>query len=126
MTTLKNTKTIGAEWESQAEAWLQQRGLTTVQRNFNCRRGELDLIMRDQESLVFVEVRFRKNTHFGSAAESVTTKKQQRLIVAAEFFLQKNPTLAELPCRFDVIAIEINNNTNAAEYHWIKNAFDLT
>ncbi|MCF6264235.1 MAG: YraN family protein [Xanthomonadales bacterium] len=104
---------------------MQQRGLTTLQRNFNCRRGEIDLIMQADDSLVFVEVRYRKNTHFGSAAESVTTEKQQRLIYAAEFFLQRNPALAELPCRFDVIAIESNINTNAVEYNWIKNAFDL-
>lgn len=82
--------------------------------------------MRDGDSLVFVEVRYRKNTHFGSAAESVTIAKQQRLIFAAEFFLQANPVLAELPCRFDVIAIESNNNTNAKEYNWIENAFDLS
>ncbi|MCF6225247.1 MAG: YraN family protein [Xanthomonadales bacterium] len=117
---------MGNEWELQAENWLQQRGLTTLQLNFNCRGGEIDLIMRDGESLVFVEVRYRKNAHFGSAAESVTMAKQQRLIFAAEFFLQANPALAELPCRFDVIAIDSNNNTNAVEYNWIKNAFDLS
>ena len=82
--------------------------------------------MRDEAYLVFIEVRFRKNSRFGSAAETVTVHKQQRLIRAAEFFLLRNPKLAELPCRFDVIGIELNTITNKPEYTWLKNAFDLS
>jgi len=108
------------------EQWLLQQGLSSYRRNFNSRLGEIDLIMHDADYLVFIEVRFRKSSYFGSAVETVTVQKQQRLIRAAEYFLVQHPDFAELPCRFDVIGIELDKNTNQPEYTWLKNAFDLS
>jgi len=117
----------GFHWESKAMLWLEQQGLSQCQRNFHCRMGELDLIMREQDTLVFVEVKYRSRTDFGSALESISWHKQQRLIRTAEFFLIKNPQFSQLPCRFDVIAIEANNNEpGKEEITWLKNAFDLS
>lgn len=97
----------GQESERLAEQFLLQQGLTLVTRNYRCKAGEIDLIMQDREHLVFVEVRFRNNRRYGSASESVTHFKQQKLIRAAEFYLQSRYTRRQLPpCRFDVVAID--------------------
>jgi putative endonuclease len=102
--------------EDRALHYLQQRGLTLMQRNFRCKGGEIDLIMQEAAVLVFVEVRKRADTRHGGAAASVTTRKQGRLIIAAQVFLQRY----RMPpaCRFDVIAID----GNAIE--WLKNAIE--
>ena len=95
---------IGAIGEDRALAYLQQQGLQPVARNFRCRTGEIDLIMRHEAVLVFVEVRARANDRHGGAAASITPAKQQRLIRTAQFYLQRLRNLP--PCRFDVIAID--------------------
>ena len=104
--------------EDRALAYLQQRGLKLIERNFRCKGGEIDLILAEPASnlLVFVEVRQRSSQRYGGAAASVTRGKQAKLIIAAQVFLQR---YADLPaCRFDVIAIE----DEAIE--WIKQAFE--
>ncbi len=104
--------------EDRALAYLQQRGLKLIERNFRCKGGEIDLILADPASnlLVFIEVRQRSSQRYGGAAASVTLGKQAKLIIAAQVFLQR---YADLPaCRFDVIAIE----DEAIE--WIKQAFE--
>jgi putative endonuclease len=111
----------GAAAEQAAEQWLQQQGLRTVERNFRCRGGEIDLVMRDGESLVFVEVRLRTHRAFGGAAASVTRRKQQRLIQAARYFMACRPQWRQRPCRFDVIAID---DTGGSRWQWLRNAFD--
>jgi len=113
------SRSVGQQQEAAAEAYLQQQGLTTLARNFMGPRGEIDLIMRDRDTLVFVEVRFRRSQRFASAAESVDQRKQQRLIATAQGYLQKNSALRNQPCRFDVLACDGN-----ADFNWIKNAFD--
>lgn len=108
----------GAEAEELACAWLQARGLRLRERNYRSRRGEIDLIMQDGDQLVFVEVRYRRNNRYGSAAESVTTAKQARLISAASQYLQnQNGTLA---CRFDVLAL---SGLKGERVDWIRDAF---
>ncbi|RJX33025.1 MAG: YraN family protein [Oxalobacter sp.] len=102
--------------EAQALAYLQARALKLVARNFRAHTGEIDLIMQDRDTLVFVEVRKRKNKHHGGAAASVTPAKQAKLVSAARFFLKRYATLP--PCRFDVIAVE------GEEIHWLKNAIE--
>jgi putative endonuclease len=104
---------VGRDAEARAQRFLQQRGLTLVEKNFRCRGGEIDLIMRDQHMLVFVEVRFRKDQRFGGAAASVGPVKQQRLWRSASTYLMRFPSPPA--CRFDLVAIEGN------ELHWIKN-----
>ena len=87
-----------------------------VTRNYRCRRGEIDLVMRDGDTLAFVEVRYRKSDKFGSPAESVTLTKQRRIIQAARHYLQRHPSA--LDCRFDVLAL-----TGDEQVEWLKNAF---
>lgn len=109
---------IGRWAEDQAKIFLVQQGLTLRDRNYRCKSGEIDLIMQDKQSLVFVEVRSRNNTDFGSALESVTQTKQRRLIRAAQHYLQKQRLLDKLPCRFDVVSVD-----RTRDIKWIPNAF---
>jgi putative endonuclease len=113
-TTLRQS--IGAAGEAQALTYLKQKGLFLVERNFRSKNGEIDLIMRDGETLVFVEVRARADGRHGGAAASVTHVKQKRLIRTAQRYLQGLNTLP--PCRFDVIAID------DGILNWLKNAFE--
>lgn len=106
----------GCEAEERACAHLRRRGLTLLERNFRCRRGEIDLIMRDGSTVVFVEVRYRRNARFGDSAETVDVRKQHRLLAAAQTYLQRNAH--QTPCRFDVVAI------TGTELQWITNAFE--
>ncbi len=103
--------------EQRACDFLLSHQLTLVERNFRCVHGELDLIMREGETLVIVEVRFRKNAKYGSALESVTASKQAKLIATTEFYL--NTLTGNTPAiRFDVIGI-----LGEGELEWIQNAF---
>ena len=104
---------IGDEGEEQALQYLIAAGLSLVQRSFLCKGGEIDLIMRDQTSLVFVEVRKRASTQFGGAIASVTPAKQKRMVHAAQVYLQTQKTIPA--CRFDLIAID------GDEITWLKN-----
>jgi putative endonuclease len=114
---------IGAAAEEQAKAYLEAQGLSLAERNYRCRQGEIDLIMQDRETLVFVEVRYRKHSHFGGAESSITRGKQRRIIMAASHFLQSMKGRNIPPCRFDVLAIEGKEPQNI---HWIKDAFQAT
>lgn len=115
---LTSRKKSGNDAEKQACKHLQSHGLKLLEQNFSMKAGEIDLIMRDGETLVFVEVRYRKNADFGGAAASVTPKKQQRIIKAALIYQQKNAPQSSM--RFDVVAIEGDNK----ELNWITSAFD--
>lgn len=107
---------LGQAKERQAEDWLKARGLSAVARNVRCRHGEIDLVMRDGDTLVFVEVRYRRNAGYGGPHGSVDRPKQGRLTAAAAWYLQRHPT--RLPCRFDVLAIGDGDRMN-----WIRHAF---
>lgn len=113
-----DSATIGAAKERLAEAFLIERGLCLLGRNLRYRGGELDLVMRDAQTLVFVEVRYRRSVQFGTAAATVDARKQQRLIQAAQQYLQQHPTT--LACRFDVVAIDGQD-----AIQWIQQAFML-
>jgi putative endonuclease len=118
----KNTRTIGNKYERLAEQFLAKKQLKLVSKNFLCSLGEIDLIMLDKNTLVFIEVRFRKQKFFGHAAETVTPQKQQKIIRSAQIFLQKNPTFSHHSCRFDIIGIDQNQNETTT-VNWIQNAF---
>jgi putative endonuclease len=118
---VRNSRSKGKKWEKAAESFLKQRGLKTLERNFHCRFGEIDLVMKDGQTLVFTEVRYRADNRHGSGAESVTRSKQQRLIRAASMFLQKHAHHPEQACRFDVISIR--GHSGRPEVDWIKSAF---
>lgn len=114
---------LGEHYEALAARWLTDRGLSIQQRNFSCKAGEIDLIARHGQSLVFIEVRWRRNPRFAGAAASVDRRKQQKLLRTAQYFLQHHPNLAKMPCRFDVIAIEPRQSTNDVVVQWIRAAF---
>lgn len=115
-------RSIGAHFEDLALAHVERNGLRLLTRNFNCRYGELDLVMRDHDIVVFLEVRYRRNARFGDGLDSVGAGKRDRLIKAASLFLQAHPELARQPCRFDVLAI--GGDPSAPVVDWQRNAFE--
>jgi putative endonuclease len=116
-------KEIGNHAEDLACEYLQAQGLHLITRNFSCRMGEIDLIMREQQTVVFVEVRARTKTDGYDPIESITYPKQQRLLRTGLLFLQKKGWLDAYPCRFDVIGITYSNGQPIVR--WIKHAFSL-
>jgi|SaaInl74LU_5_DNA_1037368.scaffolds.fasta_scaffold40624_2 putative endonuclease len=112
-------KTQGLAFERAAEQCLSQAGLTLLVRNFRSRHGEIDLVMLDQNTLVFVEVRQRSASRFYSAAASVSPKKQARLINTALCYLRQHPEHRHRYCRFDVIAYRNHMGSPL----WLKSAF---
>jgi putative endonuclease len=113
----------GERGEALALNYLQQQGLTLVARNYRCRRGELDLIMQQGDTVVFVEVRYRQRNDFGGAAASVSASKQKKCLLAAAHFLQNEKKYAKLGARFDVIAIQGHDQNDTLSINWIINAF---
>lgn len=112
---------LGFAAEKQACDYLTRQGLQKVTNNYRCRLGEIDLIMRDKEYLVFVEVRARRSSSHGCAVESITYHKRQKLIRAASLYLTTHNLYDKCPCRFDVLSLD----GDAAQIHWFKNAFGL-
>lgn len=114
----------GNRVEHQAARWLGEQGLALQKRNYNCRHGEIDLVMDDQEALVFIEVRYRSDNRYGGAEASVTPEKQQRIIRAARHYLSHHPECGDRDCRFDVVAVQPDErNDGEYRYNWIRNAF---
>tara|TARA_Y100001951_G_C11274715_1_gene261090 strand:+ start:968 stop:1363 length:396 start_codon:yes stop_codon:yes gene_type:complete len=111
----------GHQLESLAASWLDQQGLQLVQQNFYCRVGEIDLIMMDEDTVVFVEVRFRSRTSFVDPISSINRKKQQRIIKTALYYLQRNKISNSARCRIDVLGISSASAGNY-QFEWIKNA----
>lgn len=107
----------GSAAEGMALKFLEAKGLFLVERNFRCRVGEIDLIMEDGETLVFVEVRLRTNPAFVSAGESVSHRKQARIVAAANQYLAGK---REMPCRFDCVLLD---KLDPDGMEWIQNAF---
>lgn len=111
--------------ELMAGSFLESAGLDVLLRNFSCKLGEIDLICRDGDTLVFVEVRFRSNPNFASASASVTPAKQRRLIASAQLYLQTRHGRSPPPCRFDVLAFDERRSPGEDGIQWIRNAFSL-
>lgn len=111
----------GAQAEQTAARYLQQHGLQLVQANYRCRMGEIDLILREGETLVFAEVRMRGSTSFGGAAASIDAHKQARLIRTAQHYLSGLPRIP--PCRFDALLLASADGRQGIE--WLKNAFEV-
>jgi putative endonuclease len=119
-----NSRQSGAKWEKTAESYLRKNGLKLLQRNFSSRFGEIDLIMEENDTVVFVEVKYRKNSQHGSGAEAVTYHKQNRISRTAGWYLVMNSQRAEQNCRFDVISIDAQKPDQGID--WIRNAFYST
>lgn len=113
----------GRDAESQALRHLQQQGLRLLAQNWLCKRGELDLVMLDGDTVVFVEVRYRQHRQWGGALDSIDGRKRQKLILAAQIFLQSESRWSNHPCRFDVVAIDGATGAQA-RLNWLRNAFD--
>ena len=103
--------------EDIAAAFLVKRGLKLLERNYRCRFGEIDLVLRDSRTLVFVEVRYRSSHSFGGAGESITTSKRKKLLRAARHYMAAHSAFPA--CRFD--AVLLNGDTTAVD--WIVDAF---
>lgn len=116
------TQSIGARAEQAALNYLATQGLRLLEKNFYCKLGEIDLIMIEAQTVVFVEVRYRKQTEYGHASDSITYRKQQKIIRAAQVFLLRNQHLKHQPCRFDVVTLE-RSGTTRAKIQWLKSAF---
>jgi len=112
---------IGDLAELEACQFLQAKGLRLLVKNYHCFFGEIDLIMQDQDEIVFVEVRSRSRIDYGTAAETIDDCKQSKLIKTATHFLQKKAWLYKVNSRFDIIAIHFK--MGKLELEWIQNAF---
>lgn len=120
---VSNAQKKGQAAEEAALLFLEKKGLQCVQRNYRTRFGEIDLVMTENNTLVFVEVRFRSHTRFGSVLETVDIRKQTKLIATAACFLEYYHV--NCPTRFDVVALTAQKNTPPV-FQWIKGAFDGT
>ncbi|HSW69731.1 MAG TPA: YraN family protein [Gammaproteobacteria bacterium] len=110
-------KKLGYLAEQQACQFLQAKGLKLITQNYRSILGEIDLIMRDGEDIVFVEVRSRAKNYYGSAIETINKNKQKKILETSLFFLQQRNWLNKVNCRFDVIGI------NHDHLEWIQDAF---
>lgn len=117
-----NTKILGNFGERAAADYLVCAGCKIIARNYRTRRGEIDLIAWDGKTLVFFEVKTRKNAAYGTPASAVNARKQQKIIHTAQCFLQQN-AFEEVCCRFDVVEV-FARGTCVDEIRWIKNAFE--
>jgi putative endonuclease len=115
--TQAGTAAEGAAAEELAARHLAERGLRVVERNFRVRGGEIDLICRDGESVVFVEVRLRRRADYGGAAASITAAKQAKIVMAARHWLAGPGRYAACPCRFDCVLLD------GGHIEWLRDAF---
>ena len=115
----------GAMFEKLAERALRARGLHIVEKNYRCRLGEIDLICREGNVLVFVEVRYRSRTGFASSADSIDYWKQRRLLLAAQYYLQRRGISDRVPCRIDVVAFDGRQAEAEDRIQWLRNAITL-
>jgi putative endonuclease len=116
------TRDTGARWGERRACPLQRAGLALIVRNFTCRYGEIDLIMRDRDQIAFIEVRYRADDVHGGGTVSVGAGKRTKLARAAAVYLQQNPVLAAMTCRFDVVGCSGSPSTPVFE--WTRAAFD--
>ncbi len=117
----------GLAHEQYAARWLQEKGLILLRQNYFCRLGEIDLIMRDQDTLVFAEVRYRRRRSHGDPIESVSRHKQRKLWQCARHYLMQTGLYESIPCRFDVIGISPDTRASGTrseiQVEWIQDAF---
>jgi putative endonuclease len=112
----------GLRFEDQARDYLQANGLVLLHSNYRCRCGEIDLVMRDADTLCFVEVKFRKSRLFGGAAASISQAKQRKIIKTALFYIASHKHLANQAMRFDALLIQ-GQADGSDHINWIQNAF---
>lgn len=113
-----NKRQTGAVYEDAVARWLSEQGYQIVERNFYCRQGEIDLIARDGRYLVFIEVKYRRDSQCGHPLEAVSVSKQKKIVKAAAYYCHKYRISEEQACRFDVVSILGN------DIEHIQNAFE--
>ena len=113
---VRSVQRAGVQAEDLAAAYLERQGLKLKARNYACRLGEIDLVLLDGSTIVFVEVRQRSSRAFGGAAESITARKRNKLVATARHFLARERTLP--PCRFDAVLVDGDGGIE-----WIRDAF---
>lgn len=111
---------VGKKVEKLVSSYLEQRGLKLITSNYRCKFGEVDLIMSDEDVLVFIEVRYRKKSDYGDGVATVDRFKRNKIKKAAVHYLQKNDLYDEVPCRFDVVSV---SGGLQKKISWIKDAF---
>ncbi|ALO35953.1 hypothetical protein CMT41_15395 [Colwellia sp. MT41] len=108
--------------EQFAQQFLVKQGLSLIDKNYHCRQGEVDLIMLDGDTYVFIEVKYRKSKAFGGALAAISSSKQQKVKHCVTFYLhQAGLNEYNTPCRIDVVALE--GDINNPQVTWLKNAF---
>lgn len=112
-----NTRKVGSEKELQTVAFLQEQGVEILEQNFRSKQGEIDIIGRDGEYLVFVEVKFRKSENRGNALSAVDLRKQKKICQVADYYRYLHHYGDNTAIRYDVVAIQDE------EFVWVKNAF---
>ncbi len=118
-----SARDTGTQWEKAALQHMQDTGMRLLEQNFHCRFGEIDLILRDAEGIVFTEVRYRSGDAHGDGTASVGTVKRGKLVKTAQAWLLAHPQFAGLPCRFDVIGC--SGTLENPVFDWTRNAFDM-
>lgn len=113
---------VGNAYEQLAADYLIAQGLELISSNYQCKLGEIDLIMKHKEMLVFVEVRYRLSKDFVSPVVSINARKQQKLIRTAQVYLKKHHLTDVVPCRIDVVGITPDGTDDHYRFEWIPNA----
>lgn len=120
---MSNNRDIGNNYESLAQDFLRKKKVKIIDTNFHSRFGEIDIIgLQNKDSLIFVEVRYRKNALFGTPEESVSHSKQQKIIKTAQYYLSLQPKYQAYGIRFDMIAI---CGTDKPEINWLQNIISI-
>ena len=120
---MRGTRGKGLLYERRARTYLEQRGLVCLQQNYRSRFGEIDLVMRDRETVCFVEIRYRRSLACGGACYSITPAKRRRIVKTALFYLAAHERLANSPLRFDALLIQRQDDCSE-RIDWIRSAFD--
>jgi len=117
----RNLRTVGSRYEQEAAAFLTKKGLHILEQNYRCRIGEIDIIAKDERTLVFCEVKYRYDHSAGDPSAAVDYRKQQTIYRVAQWYLQAHGLSEDTPCRFDVIAI--TGAKDRLQIRWIPDAF---
>jgi putative endonuclease len=113
---------LGRQGEAAARAHLERRGVRIVMENFTCPAGEIDLVGRTRDSLIFIEVKTRKSRAFGPPHLAVHQQKQRQIVRTAEWYLAEH-RMSDVACRFDVVAVTFSEDEEAPRIDWVQDAF---
>jgi putative endonuclease len=120
---MADNKSKGQHYESLASDYLKEQGLKLLNRNFQCRFGEIDLIMMQREVLCFIEVKYRNSMGYGGAASAIPVQKQKKIVKTAQIFIAENNRLKQHAMRFDALLMQQQKGDQNISIDWIQNAF---